>query len=254
VLAAVVEMVHVATLVHDDVLDGGDLRRQAATVNRRWGNAPAVLLGDILFSHAYRLCSQLAAPRAAQVIAQTAVTVCEGELMQIANRQNYELTEEEYLDIVAHKTAALIGACTLLGAEYAGADERTSRQMERFGRALGVAFQITDDVLDLVGSEAVVGKSLGRDAELGELTLPLIHLLREQGAGRSEVLALLRSTAAERTGRLAGLLESSGSIGYAQSQARGRLEEALSILAGLPESEARDSLRAMAEFVLSRGY
>lgn len=253
VLAAVVEMVHLATLVHDDVLDEADIRRRAATVSRRWGNESAVLLGDFLFSHAFRLCSSLDDQFASQLIGQTAVRLCTGELVQVGNCNNFELTEEQYFEIIERKTAALIGACCLLGARYAGADERTVRRMNEFGVGLGVAFQITDDLLDLVGDEAEVGKSLGRDAQMGKLTLPLIHYLRTRAPSRrGEMLALLRDGAPRRNGRIAELLAGSDSIEYAQQTAYAHVRRSLDILSELPPSDARTSLTAMAEFIVAR--
>ena len=255
VLAAVVEMVHMATLVHDDVLDDGELRRRTATVNRRWGNERAVLLGDILFSHAYRLCSQRCSQEAAGLIARTGIRMCEGEMLQIANRDNHELTEQQYLECITAKTAALIGTCTLLGARHAGADERTCERMQQFGLSLGIAFQVTDDLLDLIGDETVAGKSLGRDAQHGELTLPLIHFLRENPPDRcSELRAALTSNGPDGARRIARLLEQSDSIAHAQQFAHAHVHEALAILAGLGPSDARNSLGAVAEFVLARRF
>lgn len=255
VLAAVVEMVHIATLVHDDVLDEADIRRRAATVNRLWGNERSVLLGDLLFSHAYRLCSTLDSQLASLTVAQVAITVCEGELMQVANRGNLELSESEYLDIISRKTASLIGACGQLGAHYAGADENLTRRMRHCCEALGVAFQITDDMLDLTGDEAEAGKSLGRDVEKGKLTLPLIHYLRTaDAAAQREMLAMLREDASDRSPRIAARLADSSSIEYAQQAADAHVAQALEILGSLPPGDARDSLRAMAEFVLARRY
>lgn len=254
-LAAVVEMVHIATLVHDDVLDDGDVRRRVATVNRLWGNERAVLLGDCLFSHAYHLCSSLSAQYAARLIGRTAVRVCGGEIMQIAGRNNGALTEAEYLDIIERKTAALIATSTLLGAKYAGADERTVTRLHEFGRCLGLAFQIVDDVLDLVGDEAVAGKTLGRDADQGKLTLPAIHFLREAPAAeRAALRALLRGAAPQRHGQIAALLADSDSIAYARRVAESYVDQALVILDDLPLSPARSSLVAMAEFTLQRRF
>ncbi len=255
VLAAVVEMVHIATLVHDDVLDEADIRRRAATVNRLWGNERAVLMGDFLISHAYHLCSSLDSQYAARLIAQTTNTVCEGEIMQVANRDNYELAEDEYLDIITRKTAELIGTCCMLGAKFAGADNRTVGRMRQFGLSLGIAFQITDDLLDLTGDEAEAGKSLGRDLSKGKLTLPLIHYLRESApTRRSQMLALLRGDDRLRCRHVAALLEGSESLEYAQQMAYSYVNNALEIASALPPSEARDSLCAMAEFVLARRY
>jgi octaprenyl-diphosphate synthase len=255
VLAAVVEMVHIATLVHDDVLDEADIRRRAATVNRLWGNERAVLMGDFLISHAYHLCSGLNSQYASRLIAHTTNTVCEGEMMQVANRENYDLAEDEYLDIITRKTAALIGTCCALGAKFADADERSVGRLRQFGVSLGIAFQITDDLLDLTGDEAEAGKSLGRDVDKGKLTLPLIHYLRENPPERrAPMAAILRSDDPQRYRRIGGMLQDSESIEYAQQVAFAYLNEALEIIAELRPSEARDSLRAMAEFVLLRRF
>ena len=253
VLAAVVEMVHIATLVHDDVLDEADMRRRAATVNRLWGNERAVLMGDFLISHAFHLCSSLDSQYAARVIGATTDTVCEGEMMQVVNRENLDLREDEYLDIIRRKTASLIGTCCLLGAHLAGADETRVERMRVFGESLGIAFQIVDDVLDVVGDEAEAGKSLGRDADMGKLTLPLIHFLQNGGGDqRAETLAMLRGDGARRRRDLAQALHAAGSIDYAQQVATRYVEEARAVLTQLPTSAARDSLSAMAEFVLDR--
>jgi octaprenyl-diphosphate synthase len=252
-LAAVVELVHMATLVHDDVLDEADIRRRAGTVNRLWGNQRAVLMGDFLYSHAFHLCSSLGSQYAARVIGQTAITVCEGEMMQVANRGNFELSEAEYIDIIGRKTAVLVEACCHLGARYADADEDTIQRLRRFGHGLGVAFQIVDDLLDLTGDESEVGKSLGRDVCEGELTLPLIHYLRTMGGERrARLLALLRSDDPQRPREIAALVRNSDSIAYAEGVARELIETARQLLADLSPSPARESLAAMADLVLTR--
>jgi octaprenyl-diphosphate synthase len=255
VLAAVVEMVHIATLVHDDVLDEADIRRRAATVNRLWGNERAVLMGDLLISHAYHLCSSLDSQYAARLIARTTNTVCEGEMVQVANCDNCELSEDEYFEIITRKTAELIGTCCVLGARFAGADSETVGRMRQFGLSLGIAFQITDDLLDLTGDEAEAGKSLGRDVYKGKLTLPLIYHLRDcEPAERSRMRKLLGSDDPRRCRRIAALLQGSESLEAAQQVAASYVHEALAALSELPPSEARDSLRTMAEFVLERRY
>src|SRR2546421_230858 len=152
VIATVVEMVHMATLVHDDVLDEAELRRKGATINHLRGNESAVLLGDYLISHSYHLCSSLDSQLASRLIAHTTNQVCEGELLQIDNRNNLELTEETYLQIITRKTASLCATCCLLGAKFAGAGETRVSQLETYGLSLGTAFQIQDDILDIVGN------------------------------------------------------------------------------------------------------
>ncbi|MGL4554981.1 MAG: polyprenyl synthetase family protein, partial [Gemmataceae bacterium] len=180
-LAAVVEMIHTATLVHDDILDGARVRRRAATVNAVWGVQPAVLLGDYLFTHAFHLSATVGDARACELIGAATDRVCEGELSQVLNRGNLDLTEAEYFDIIDGKTAELTACCCRLGAMYAGCPAEVVEAMARYGRYLGQAFQIADDLLDLVGDERTAGKSLGTDLEQGKLTLPLLHLLKVGG-------------------------------------------------------------------------
>jgi len=253
VLAAVVELVHIATLVHDDVLDEADIRRRAATVNRLWGNERAVLMGDFLYSHAFHLCSSLPTPLAARIVGQTAVTVCEGEMMQVANRGNLALSEEEYLDIIGRKTAVLTETCCHLGAWYAGGDEAAVARLRTYGHSLGLAFQIVDDLLDLTGDESEAGKSLGRDLCEGELTLPVIHALRAAPPDRRAALeAALLSDEPQRGRTVGHLLRATGSLAYAEGVAREYIAAARAALADLPPSAARERLDALAEFVVAR--
>src|SRR6195952_1727586 len=158
--ATVVEMVHMATLVHDDVLDEAELRRKGATINHLRGNEAAVLLGDYLISHAFHLCSSLESQVCSREIGRTTNVVCEGELLQIDNRNNIDLTEETYLEITRHKTASLTATCCLLGARLSGASEEVAKKLQFYGMALGTAFQMQDDILDIVGDTRTVGKTL----------------------------------------------------------------------------------------------
>src|SRR5262245_50103421 len=183
VLGAVVEMIHTATLVHDDVLDDAQLRRHVRTVNAAWGNQASILLGDMLFSHAFHLASSVD-EQACEIIGSSTNRVCEGELHQITERGNLELSEEDYLDIIDGKTAELTACCCRLGALYAGSDDNTVESMSNYGRYLGLAFQIGDDLLDLTGVEATTGKTLGTDLAQQKLTLPIIHTLQCLGAER----------------------------------------------------------------------
>ena len=252
-LAAVVELVHIATLVHDDVLDDADVRRGAEATHRLCGNERAVLLGDYLFSHAFRLCSTLDSQFASQQIGHTAAALCEGEMMQVTHRGDYGVSEDLYFEIIRRKTASLIATCGVLGAHYAEADQRTCARMETVGRSLGVAFQIIDDLLDIDGDEAVVGKSLGRDVDLGKITLPLIRYLETADAGeRERMLGLLQSNRAERGEQIRLALAESEAMDYALNTAQMFVQNAVDALDGLPSSEARDSLLAMAEFVVMR--
>ena len=252
-LATVVEMVHMATLVHDDVLDDAELRRKGATINHLRGNEAAVLLGDYLISHSYHLCASLDSQAASRLIARTTNQVCEGELLQIDNRHNLDLDEQTYLKIITRKTAVLTAACCTLGATYGGADEARVRRLEQFGLCLGVAFQIQDDILDLVGDASKVGKTLGSDIVKGKLTLPVIHFLRTAPAEHRVLLrSLLGSRDGDRIDQVRNLLLPSGSIAYAREAAGRLIEQAHDAGADLPDSDARRGLETMADFVITR--
>jgi octaprenyl-diphosphate synthase len=252
-IATVVEMVHMATLVHDDVLDEAELRRRGATLNHLKGNEAAVLLGDFLISHSYHLCSSLGDQFAARTIAATTNRVCEGELLQLDNRGNVDLGEETYTQIVSRKTAALIATSAMLGAHYAGASKETVARLERFGECIGIAFQIQDDVLDLVGDVREVGKSLGSDVAKVKLTLPLIHFLRTAPQDHRLLLRqLLKSTESDRSEKVRHLITPSGSIDYARRRAAEYVDEAIACLAGLPDSDAKAALTEAANFVVVR--
>lgn len=256
-LAAVVEMVHVATLVHDDVLDQAELRRRQRTVNAEAGNVSAVLLGDYLISHAYHLCSSLDSQYASRRIAAATNVVCEGELMQNHLRGCADLSEAQYLSIIDRKTAALTAVACELGAQMAGAEPATVQAMQRYGRSAGMAFQIVDDVLDVTGTDERMGKSLGRDFDLGKPTLPLIHFLRKADRLEREWMlqAMQPGPHGERLGarrELRRRLESAGSVEYALDAAHDCVAAALSALESVPASDARASLTAMAEFIMQR--
>jgi len=251
-LAAVVEMVHMATLVHDDVLDDADVRRKRTTINRMEGNEAAILLGDYLISHAFHLCSALDSQYASQLIGATTNTVCEGELQQVHRRGDDNLTVDDYLDIISAKTAALTGACCRLGAHYAGASARAVDGLERYGLSVGIAFQITDDVLDIVGTEERMGKTLGRDLEKHKLTLPVIHCLREAPAELQRSLRAHLAAPRPQRQELARYLQATDSIGYALRAARGHVQTAVAALAVLPLSDARETLECMAQMILER--
>ena len=249
-VATVVEMVHMATLVHDDVLDDAELRRRGATINHLKGNEAAVLLGDFLISHSYHLCSSLNDPRASRAIAATTNRVCEGELLQLENRGNVDLSEQTYKTIVSRKTAALIATSARLGAHYAGATPDVAAKFEAFGEAIGIAFQIQDDVLDLVGDQREVGKSLGSDVAKVKLTLPIIHFLRTAPQDHRVLLKqLLKAGDAEQVRHL---IAPSGSIDYAQDEAKRYVALAIASLADLPESDAKSALIEAANFVVAR--
>ena len=254
-LAAVIEMIHTATLVHDDVLDEASLRRHVQTVNARFDNEASVLLGDYLFSHAFYLASTVGSTLACQHIGRSTNIVCQGELLQIASRGNFQLSEMQYLRIIDGKTAELCACSCLLGASYAGADQKRQQSLRRFGRRLGIAFQIVDDLLDLLGDEGQTGKSLGSDLEKQKLTLPLIRLLElADAAERRQVEEIVQLPAGERQEALLPLLDRYDAVNYARTRAARFAERACKELGLLPESAARDVLESLTEFVVARQH
>lgn len=251
-LAAVVEMIHLATLVHDDVLDEATIRRHVDTVNARWNNETSVLLGDFLFTHAFYLASTTESTYACRTIGKSTNIVCEGELRQTTTSGDLELSEEKYLEIVEAKTAQLCACCCQLGAYYAGANPETVKRISNFGRNLGIAFQIADDLLDLEGSEEMTGKSLGTDLIKCKLTLPLIHARNNIAPSKRQYfLDLMRSKSSKRA-EILNVISELDSVAYAYGQAQLYVDRATTCLFELEESRAKDTLQAMADFVVSR--
>ncbi len=257
--AAVVEMVHMATLIHDDVLDEAQMRRKGQTINHLQGNEAAVMLGDYLISHAYHLCTSLGKSKISRMIAHATNTVCEGELLQLSRRHDLSLDEKTYFKIITRKTASLCGACCQVAAELSDCAPDTAEALYNYGETLGIAFQIIDDVLDLTGDPQTVGKSLGRDLAKGKLTLPLIHAL---ATGCDELPPLLRqqadptlseTQALEGSQRVRELLDAYNSLAYAREKAIQLIEKAKSgIIDHLQDTPARMSLLELADSVVSR--
>lgn len=252
VLATVVEMIHMATLVHDDILDEADLRRRGATVNALHGNEAAVMLGDYLISHAYHLCSNSGIPGAGAIAAATNA-VCEGELLQLANRDNWQLEEATYFEIIGRKTASLCGVCCSQAAALLDEPEHVIKALDNFGRKLGIAFQIIDDVLDLTGDESTVGKTLGRDLDKGKPTLPVIRALADGDAARhARLLEALNKVDAAAVHRL---VRQSKAVDSARRSAGQLIAEAKAeLIAVVEDSPARALLLDMADAVLQREY
>lgn len=252
-LAAVVEMIHTATLVHDDVLDNASTRRHVATVNASWGNQASILLGDYLFTHAFHLSSTLGDVRACRIIGEATNRLCSGELHQVTERGNVELGEDAYFAIIDGKTAELTSCSCRLGAMYADASDDRIECLARFGRFLGLAFQIADDLLDLVGEERAAGKSLGTDLDQKKLTLPLIyHLAQATPEQKARFLAILDAAGNHKRENLRPLLEASGAIEYARRRAEEYASLAGAELNALPASEAKAILEHLTVRVVHR--
>lgn len=251
-VAGAVELIHVASLIHDDVIDEADRRRGQVTPNARWGNHVAVLLGDYLFSKAFHMLARIGRDDVASRVAFATVRMSQAELLQIKYGNAPHTDETVYFAIVEGKTAQLVASACAGGALVGGGHGDLAERLGEFGLHWGVAFQITDDTLDLTSDPEVLGKPIGSDVRGGKVTLPLIHALRQADEeGRRKLEGWIR------TGQLEPLreaLEASGSLQYALEVARQHAQRALQILEGLPPGPERDSLTTLTEFVVSRRH
>ncbi|MFT4542754.1 MAG: octaprenyl-diphosphate synthase [Planctomycetota bacterium] len=255
-VAAIVEMIHLATLVHDDVLDGAEVRRRVASVNVRWDNQTAVLLGDYLYARAFGFSTRLSSRLCSQVLSDTTQRICEGEIDQALGRYAFEATIEEYERIAGAKTAALYSAACELGARYPDGDAAQGKAMARYGWALGLAFQIVDDCLDVVGREEVVGKSVGNDVEDGKVTLPVLHVFTNSDeATRSQIRDAYTLPGLEkRAERLREVCDLEPGVSFAFGRAEELVRDARASLQALAPSPARESLDALGAFVVQRKF
>ena len=252
-LAAVVEFIHTATLLHDDVVDESDLRRGRRTANAVWGNAASVLVGDFLYSRSFQLMVELERMPVMRILADTTNRIAEGEVLQLLHVRNPDTDEAAYLGVIERKTAVLFAAATRLGAMVAGADADTQRACADFGMNLGLAFQIADDVLDYTADADTLGKNLGDDLAEGKATLPLIRTLMGADAATA---ARMREALAQ--GSLAALpeitraIQQSGALDYCRTRALEFQARALAALATLPESPWRAALTVVADYAVAR--
>ena len=252
-LAQSLELVHTASLVHDDIVDRADLRRNVPTVNATWGNDAALIVGDYLFAKAYALAAVLPKPEVIAIVAQTVFALCDGELNEVTMERRLP-TEDAYLERIELKTASLYAACCQGAALLTEAEPDHVAALGAFGTSLGLAFQITDDILDVVGDEADFGKTVGRDLAEGMPTLPMIYAVME-GDGHSGELAR-RIVATEKSETevrdLLRVIRASGGPERARRRALAFHDSAMKALASLPDRPERDALRDVADFVVSR--
>lgn len=255
-IAAVVEMIHLATLVHDDVLDGAKVRRRVACVNERWDNQVAVLFGDYLYARAFALSTDLSSRLCSRVLAEATRRICIGEIEQAASRYDFEMRQERYEWIAGAKTATLYAAACELGARYPGGHEAMGASMRQFGYELGLAFQIIDDCLDLTASAEQAGKSVGTDVADGKVTLPVLWAYQRADETRRAAIrdAYTLEGLEDRVEHLRQACDLSGGVEFARARANELLRSAVSRLAPLAPSASRSALEDMAGFVLARDH
>ena len=251
--AAIVEMVHLATLVHDDVMDDAKLRRSRPTLATRWDSHLAVLVGDCLFAHALKLAAQFPTPEVCRAVASATNTVCSGEILQDRNAGNFGLSREEYFRVIGMKTGELFALSADLGGLLSEAAPTQRNALRDYGMALGTAYQIYDDCLDLFGVEGEAGKTLGSDLAKGKATLPVLILMEEgTESERSSLLAWLRSWAPHDLPRLRDHLDRRHILPRAASVVSGFLDNARTALEDLPSTESRRSLRELTDFLAAQ--
>lgn len=256
-LAAVVELIHTATLVHDDVIDGAETRRGHPSPNVKWGNHTSVLAGDWLYMKAFQVALRESNFHVLDLLISVTQLMVEGELIQLGLLGSIQVSEAEYLDLVSRKTAGLFATCARLGAASARADEAAETRLAEYGWNLGMAFQLVDDVLDFTAAEDVLGKPVGSDLREGKLTLPLIYALEDAGA---EARRLIQTVLEDRSYRrvpfssILELAQSRGGIQRACRRARQFAAAARLIMAGFPDSPGQRALSALTELVIERRY
>ena len=251
-LAAVIEFIHSATLLHDDVVDTSDLRRGRLTANARWGNAPSVLVGDFLYSRAFQMMVALGNLDIMRILADTTNAISEGEVQQLINAGNDQTSEHDYLQVIDKKTAKLFEAAARCGAVVAGAAPSAS-SLARYGHHIGMAFQLVDDALDYSSSSEALGKNIGDDLAEGKATLPLIHVLNK---GSSEQAQLVRDAIKDgglnQLDAVLAAIQDTGAIGDTLDLARFHVEQAIENLQPLPDSSAKTALTELARFAVER--
>lgn len=254
-VASAVEMIHMATLVHDDVVDNATLRRGRPTVNAKWSNPVSVLTGDYLFAKAFSVLAQTGNPRVVQIMADTVFEISRGELAQMDSYFKLGQTEADYYERIAQKTGYLIAECCRLGGIVAGVSEAEIQALYDYGMGVGLSFQIADDLLDFFGSAAQVGKPVAGDLKIGILTLPVIHAL-QHSPHREELQAIIqtRDISDGDVQRVKEILEAAGSFAYARQKADEHLARAVESLNRVPTLATREGLQTLADFVINRQF
>ncbi len=253
-LAAAIELIHTASLLHDDVLDEATLRRGTASVNSVWGNRISILVGDFLFAKASAILSRYTEFEVTRMVSNTMLKMVEGELLQMSKNKNHGTTEEDYIEIIDKKTADLISIACRIGASLAGAKEADIQSLSNFGKYFGTAFQIIDDTLDYTSTEDEFGKAIGNDLKEGKLTLPLIHVLKTCSEGEyKRVLETIKSPSPDIY-YIHKLINKYNSIDYAKKKATGFSQRAVKELKKLKPSEARLALEKLSEYIIGRRF
>ncbi len=255
ILAAVIEFIHTATLLHDDVVDESDLRRGKDTANAVWGNAASILVGDYLYSSAFEMMVRTNNMRVMEILSKTTTAIAEGEVLQLLNCNNPATTEAKYLEVISRKTAILFSAATQLGAVIASADATTETSMAKYGQHLGIAFQLIDDALDYTSNKDEMGKNLGDDLAEGKPTLPLIYAIEHGNEAQANIIIeAIKTGDRDSFNAVYDIVKATNAIDYTEQRANEEAQKAIDALSTLPESEFKDALELLARFSVQRSY
>ncbi len=253
--AAIIEFIHTATLLHDDVVDESALRRGRRTANDVWGNQASVLVGDFLYSRAFQMMVEVGHMRVMDILAEATNTIAEGEVLQLINTNDPDTTEASYLKVIHRKTAKLFEAGLRIAAVLTGQDEATEQRLASFGLHLGTAFQLIDDVLDYSGSSEDLGKNVGDDLAEGKPTLPLIYAMKHGSPAQAGLIKnAITNGGLDQIEEVVATIKSTGALEYTESLARTESEAALKALEGLPDTPYRDALAALARLSVERNH
>ena len=255
ILAAVVEFIHTATLLHDDVVDESDLRRGKESANAVWGNAASVLVGDYLYSSAFEMMVRTDNMRVMGLLSKTTTAIAEGEVLQLLNCNNPETTEAKYLDVIARKTAILFSAATQLGAIISGSTTEIETALANYGQHLGIAFQLIDDALDYKASAEELGKNLGDDLAEGKPTLPLIYAIQNGTPDEAAIIIdAIKTGNRDVFNDVYAVVKRTQAITYTEQRADEEAQKAIDALTILPESDYKNALILLAKFAVQRNY
>ena len=254
-LAAIIEFIHTATLLHDDVVDESSQRRGKDTANEIWGNAASVLVGDFLYSRSFQMMVDVGSMRVMEILSQTTNKIAEGEVMQLLNIGAAETTEEQYFTTIESKTAILFASAAQLAAVQFQQSQKVETALYDYGLNLGIAFQLCDDVLDYIADAATMGKNVGDDLAEGKPTLPIINAIeRATGEDKQILIDAIDNADRNKLEAVLSIIESTGSMGYTTRQAKEHAQKAKDCLASLPDSVYRDALYELADFSVSRVF
>jgi octaprenyl-diphosphate synthase len=255
ILAAVIEFIHTATLLHDDVVDESDLRRGKESANAVWGNAASVLVGDYLYSSAFEMMVRTNNMRVMGLLSKTTTAIAEGEVLQLLNCNNPETTESKYLEVIARKTAILFSAATQLAAIISGSTEEIEMGLANYGQHLGIAFQLIDDALDYTSNAEELGKNLGDDLAEGKPTLPLIYAIQNGTAEEAETIVnAIKTGNRDVFNDVYAIVKRTKAIDYTEARADEEAKKAIDSLSILPESDYKNALILLAKFAVQRNY